>query len=285
MTNHEFLISNHLTMPTILDEIIAHKRQEVVDTQSLFPTKLLEQSPYYETPTVSLRQYLTRPDLYGIIAEIKRRSPSQGDINPYVSVERVSIGYMQAGASALSILTDHTYFGGKNEDLTLARRMNYCPILRKDFIVDEYQIVEARSIGADAILLIAACLTPAEIERLGNFAHSLGLEVLMEVHDEEELARSLCDAIDLVGVNNRNLKDFTVDITTSLRLADKIPDQFVKVAESGLSDPQEVRRLREVGYQGFLMGQRFMETAQPEKACARFIEQLRTVNSEFVTRS
>lgn len=264
-------------MSNILDTIIAHKRQEVADRQSLYPTKLLEQSRYFQTPTVSLRHYLTRPDLSGIIAEIKRRSPSQGDINPYVSIERVSIGYMQAGSSALSILTDEKFFGGKSADLTLARRMNYCPILRKDFVIDEYQIVEARSIGADAVLLIAACLTPAEIEYLATFAHSLGMEVLMEVHDREELERSLCDAIDLVGVNNRNLKDFSVSLTPSLELAELIPPQFVKVAESGLSDPAQVIRLRQVGYQGFLMGQRFMETAQPEKACARFIEQLRAL--------
>jgi len=263
-------------MPTILDEIVAHKRTEVAERKSLYPTKLLEQSPYFETPPVSLKHYLRRKDMHGIIAEIKRKSPSKGDINPYVSVEKVSIGYMQAGASALSILTDTKFFGGKNEDLTLARRMNFCPILRKDFIVDPYQIIEARSIGADAILLIAACLSPEEIKELGGFAQSLGLEVLMEVHDKEELDRSLCEQVDLVGVNNRNLKDFTVDIQTSLDLAAHIPDTFVKVAESGLSTPQQVHTLREAGFEGFLMGQAFMETAQPEKACARFIEGLRT---------
>jgi indole-3-glycerol phosphate synthase len=265
-------------MSNILDTIVAHKRQEVSDRQALYPIKLLEQSGYYQTPTVSLRHYLMRDDLSGIIAEIKRRSPSQGDINPYISIERVSIGYMQAGASALSILTDEKFFGGKSEDLTLARRMNYCPILRKDFVISEYQIVEARSMGADAILLIAACLSPAEIDQFATLAQSLGLEVLLEVHDREELARSLCDSIDLVGVNNRNLKDFSVSLNPSLSLAELIPNQFVKVAESGLSDPKEVVRLRQAGYRGFLMGQRFMETAQPEKACARFIEQLRALS-------
>ncbi|MEM7655915.1 MAG: indole-3-glycerol phosphate synthase TrpC [Bacteroidota bacterium] len=259
---------------SILDQIIAHKRQEVTDLKALFPVKLLEQSIYFESPTVSLRQYLTRPDKHGIIAEIKRKSPSRGEINPFVNVEKVSIGYMQAGASALSILTDEEFFGGKSEDLTLARRMNYCPILRKDFVIDEYQIVEARSIGADAILLIAACLYPQEVRQLAAFAHSLGLEVLMEVHDRNELDRSLNEHVDLVGVNNRNLKDFTVDIQTSLELAPHIPDEVVKVAESGLSDPNEVVRLKEAGFEGFLMGQRFMETSQPEKACAQFIEQL-----------
>jgi indole-3-glycerol phosphate synthase len=262
-------------MSHILDEIIAHKRNEVAARKELYPTKLLEQSPYFEAPCVSLRQYVTRPDLHGIIAEIKRRSPSQGDIHPYVDVERVSIGYMQAGASALSILTDEKYFGGSAADLTLARRLNYCPILRKDFIVEEYQLIEARSIGADAVLLIAAALSPAEIEMLARRAHELGLEVLLEVHDREELDRNLHENIDLVGVNNRNLKDFTVDINTSLELAELIPDSFVKVAESGLSDPKEVVRLRQAGYRGFLMGQRFMETSEPHKACARFIGELK----------
>ncbi|MEO1449595.1 MAG: indole-3-glycerol phosphate synthase TrpC [Bacteroidota bacterium] len=265
---------------TILDEIIAHKRKEVAEKKALYPVRLLEQSIYFDTPCVSMKHYITRPDLSGIIAEIKRRSPSKGDINPFVDVERVSIGYMQAGASALSILTDEKYFGGKNEDLTLARRMNYCPILRKEFVVDEYQIIEARSIGADAILLIASALTPEEISHLSAFAKGLGMEVLMEVHDAEELDRSLCDTLDLIGVNNRNLKDFSVRIETSLELADRIPDQFVKVAESGLSDPAEVIRLREAGFSGFLMGQAFMETAQPHKACAMFIEQLSVINEQ-----
>lgn len=264
----------------ILDEIMAHKRQEVAARRELYPVKLLEQSPFFETPTVSLSRYVKRPDLSGIIAELKRRSPSQGDIHPYLDVERVSIGYMQAGASALSVLTDQHYFGGSNEDLTLARQMNFCPILRKEFIFDEYQIVEARSIGADAILLIAACLSPAEIERLAAFAHSLGLEVLMEVHSREELQRSLNEHLDLVGVNNRDLKTFQVNVHTSLELGPEIPDEFTKVAESGLSDPREVIRLLAAGFEGFLMGQRFMETSQPEKACARFIEQLNTLQSQ-----
>ena len=259
---------------SILDKIIAHKYKEVAERKSLYPIKLLEKSIYFDTPCVSMREYITRPDKSGIIAEIKRKSPSKGNINAYVSVEQVSIGYMQAGASALSILTDTTFFGGSNEDLSLARQMNYCPILRKDFIVDEYQVVEARSIGADAILLIASSLYPAEIKQLAAFAHSLGLQVLMEVHDQAELDRSLNTHLDLIGVNNRNLKDFRVDIQTSLDLVAHIPDDFVKISESGLSDPQQVIRLRAAGFQGFLMGQHFMESSRPEKACAEFIQQL-----------
>ena len=171
-------------MSNILDQIVAHKREEVAKRKEIYPVKLLEQSIYFNTPTVSLSKYLRRPDKLGIIAEFKRRSPSKGDINPYASVEEVSIGYMQAGASALSVLTDTHFFGGKNEDLTEARKFNYCPILRKDFVIDEYQIIEARSIGADAILLIAACLEKAEIKSLAALAQSLGLEVLIEIHNE-----------------------------------------------------------------------------------------------------
>lgn len=264
----------------ILDKIVAHKRQEVAERASLYPPKLLEKSPYFQTPCVSLRHYLTRPDKSGIIAEIKRKSPSKGDINPYVSVERTSIGYMQAGASALSILTDTHFFGGKNEDLTLARQMNYCPILRKDFTIDEYQIVEARSIGADAILLIAAILSPEEIQRLAAFAKSLGLEVLLEVHNEAELTQSPLESVDLIGVNNRNLKDFSVDLQTSVKLAPLIPAHCLKVAESGIHQPEDLLMLKRAGFNGFLIGERFMKTASPEKACAQFIQRCRKLQAE-----
>src|SRR5689334_188395 len=192
----------------ILDEIIAYKKKEVADRKELYPVKLLEQSHYFATQPVSLKKYIQRDDLSGIIAEIKRKSPSKGVINPHVSVERTSIGYMQAGASALSVLTDTNFFGGSNDDLMTARKFNFCPILRKDFTIDEYQIVEAKSIGADAILLIAAALPPARVKELAAFAHSFGLEVLLEVHNEEELNANLDAQADLIGVNNRNLKTF-----------------------------------------------------------------------------
>jgi len=192
----------------ILEEIVANKKKEIAQKKELFPVKLLEQSLYFKGKPVSLKQYLQRPDKVGIIAEFKRKSPSKGIINGHASVEPTSIGYMQAGASGLSVLTDEKYFGGKNDDLSTARRFNFCPILRKDFIVEEYQIVEAKSIGADAILLIAACLTPEEIKGLSSFAKSLELEVLMEVHNEDELNRSLTSTLDIVGVNNRNMETF-----------------------------------------------------------------------------
>ncbi|MEL6191596.1 MAG: indole-3-glycerol phosphate synthase TrpC [Bacteroidota bacterium] len=258
----------------ILDKIIAHKRKEVAHQKELYPTKLLKESIFFDTPCVPMTDYIQREDKSGIIAEIKRKSPSKGNIHPYVSVEKTSIGYMQAGASALSVLTDTFFFGGKNDDLTLARRMNYCPILRKDFIIEEYQIVEARSIGADVILLIAAVLEPKQLERLASFAQSLGLQVLMEVHDEEELARSLNPHINLVGVNNRNLKTFEVNIQTAASLSPLIPDNFVKVAESGIKGPEEILFLEDCGYEGFLIGERFMKHAEPHKACAQFIDSL-----------
>lgn len=259
----------------ILEEIVAQKKKEVIERKSLFPEKLLEQSIYFGSRTVSMRKYILREDKFGIIAEVKRKSPSKGLINAHVSVERTSIGYMQAGASALSILTDNHYFGGKNEDLMEARKFNFCPILRKDFIVDEYQLIESKSIGADTVLLIAAALEPNQLKDLATFAKSLGLETLLEIHNEQELESSLNEHIDLVGVNNRDLKSFEVSIDTSKKLAQKIPNDFVKVSESGISDPNTILDLRSAGFQGFLIGERFMQSSRPEKSCARFIESLR----------
>lgn len=261
-------------MMNILEEIIDYKYKEVEERKSLYPVKLLEQSLYFNSQTVSLKKYILRKDKSGIIAEIKRKSPSKGIINAHVDIERTSIGYMQAGASALSILTDSKYFGGKNEDLTTARKFNFCPILRKDFVVDEYQIIEAKSIGADAILLIAAVLSPDRLTELAAFARSLGLEVLMEVHNLAELERSLNPNIDVVGVNNRNLKTFEVDVNTSKTLAVHIPNAFVKVSESGIHDPETIADLKQAGFDGFLIGERFMTSGRPEKSCARFINTL-----------
>jgi indole-3-glycerol phosphate synthase len=221
-----------------------------------------------------LKKYLNRDDLRGVIAEIKRKSPSKGMLNEHISVEKLALGYMQAGASALSILTDQRFFGGTSKDLTTARRLNYCPILRKDFIVDEYQIIEAKSIGADVVLLIAAALTPQETKSLTGLAHSLGLEVLLEVHTEEEIDTHLTAEVDLVGVNNRDLATFAVAIETSQRLAERIPESMTKISESGISSPEAVRRLREYGYKGFLIGEAFMQTASPDAACRAFVEAL-----------
>lgn len=265
---------------TILDKIVAHKYQEIAERKSLVPTKKLEKSIYFKTPSVSLKKYLLREDKMGIIAEFKRHSPSKGDINPYAKVEEVTIGYMQAGASALSILTDTKFFKGKSEDLIEARKFNFCPILRKDFVVDEYQVLEAKSIGADAILLIAECLEKEQLQQLAKTAKGLGLEVLMEIHSEEQLDK-YCDDIDVIGVNNRNLKTFEVSIQNSLRLIDKMPAEAVKISESGINDPNAVYELKRAGFQGFLMGEHFMKTASPHQTCAGFIKRVKALEDLF----
>ena len=264
-----------MSQATILDTIVAHKRKEIASRRELVPTKLLETSLYFNSQPLSLRKYLLREGGSGLIAEFKRKSPSKGWINQYAPVERTTLGYMQAGAAALSILTDTEFFGGKNEDLTTARRFNFCPIVRKDFVVDEYQILEAKSVGADAVLLIAAVLTPPEIDSLGRLARSLGLEVLLEVHDGDELARSAnAEAVNLIGVNNRNLHDFSLSLDTSMALAEAIPNEFVKVSESGISTAAAIGQLREVGFRGFLLGEAFMRHARPERACATLVQEI-----------
>lgn len=258
---------------TILDKITAYKRKEVANQQALYPTQLLEKSIYFETPVVSLVEFLKRPEMEGIIAEFKRKSPSKGVINNYAEIEEVSIGYMQAGASALSVLTDTHFFGGYSKDLTEARKYNYAPILNKNFIVDEYQIIEAKSIGADVVLLIAECLEKEELRQLAKFAKNLGLEVLMELHTEDQLDK-ICPEVDLVGVNNRNLKTFEVDIENSLHIAQQLPKELPKIAESGISNPSTVVMLQQHGFDGFLIGEYFMQHARPQEACTRFIQQI-----------
>ena len=180
---------------------------------------------------------------------------------------------MQAGASALSVLTDSHFFGGKNTDLTEARKFNFCPVLRKDFIIDEYQLIEAKSIGADAVLLIAECLDKAQFEKLALTAKSLGLETLMEIHSVGQLVK-LNEKIDIVGVNNRNLEDFTVDINNSIGLSDAIPKEFIKISESGINNAESIVELQQAGFQGFLIGEYFMKKADPPKACADLINEV-----------
>ena len=256
----------------MLDEIVAHKRKEVAERRELYPVKLLEKSVYFPTPCVSFTAYLERTDKVGIIAEIKRRSPSKGVFKHSLSVEELSIGYMQAGASALSVLTDAKYFGGANDDLVTARKFNFCPILRKDFTVDEYQLLEAKSLGADVVLLIAAVLSATEVKHLATLADSLGMQSILEVHSEEEIETHLCPEVRVVGVNNRDLKTFKVDIETSLRVASKIPDTFTKISESGISEAGALLRLKQAGYRGFLIGEAFMASSNPQAACTRLVD-------------
>jgi indole-3-glycerol phosphate synthase len=194
-----------------------------------------------------------------------------GIIHPNPDIETITKGYVSAGVSAISVLTDVDFFGGSNADLLAARSLNDIPLLRKDFMIDEFQIIEAKAIGADFILLIAACLSPKEIQQFGKLAQSLGMQVLLEVHNQAELERSLCENIDLVGVNNRDLTTFTVDLNHSYNLVNQIPNDFLKISESGISNPKTIMELREAGFDGFLIGENFMKTEAPEKACLEFV--------------
>jgi len=261
----------------VLDKIMEHKLKEVSENKKLFPVQTLERSNYFERDIISLKKELLRIDKVGIISEFKRKSPSKGVINSCATVDETSVGYMEAGASALSILTDTEFFGGSNTDLTIARTLNECPILRKDFIFDEYQIIESKSIGADVILLIAAMLDSVKLKSLCSFAHSLGLEVLMEVHNEEELRNNIETDIDLIGVNNRNLKTFELSIDISRQLASQIPDSIIRISESGIDSAETIVELKKFGYQGFLMGQTFMQSSDPKTEAANFIGQLATM--------
>ena len=258
---------------TILDQIIADKKKEVALRKTLFPVSYWEASPLFDRPKNALSTSL-RSSHSGIIAEHKRRSPSKQTINTKLSVSEVAQAYDQAGACGISVLTDQKYFGGALEDLNLARATTELPLLRKEFIIDEYQIIEAKAQGADLILLIAAVLTGEEIQKLSSSAQKLDLEVLLEIHNQEELEKSIMPSIDLLGVNNRNLKTFEVSLKTSRVLASQIPDDFVKISESGLSDIQSIKELQSLGYQGFLVGENFMKTPQPGVAARDFIKQL-----------
>lgn len=262
----------------ILDTIIRHKVEEVKKAKAIVPAAELLQGQYYSRKTLSLKTFLQDPTRTGIIAEFKRKSPSKGILNGEAKPEFVTRAYAACGASGLSILTDEIFFGGKKEDVTNSRNIEI-PILRKDFMIDEYQVQEAKAIGADVILLIAACLTPARVQELAGFARSLGLEVLLEIHNEEELAH-ICDGIDLVGVNNRDLKTFTVDVNRSIELGRKIPDGILKISESGISDVNTIARLKKHGYNGFLIGETFMKEKDPAIAFASFVQNLKKANYE-----
>jgi indole-3-glycerol phosphate synthase len=263
----------------ILDDIVAYKKKEVAEKKSLYPIKLLERSVHFEAPIVSLKKYLTDPAKSGIIAEVKKQSPAKGIINKHVSVEKISIGYMQAGASALSILTDKPFFGGSSDDLKTARQYNYCPILRKEFIIDEYQIIESRAIGADAILLIAAILSPGELTKLASLAAALQMEILVEIHHSDELQK-LNVPVDVVGINNRDLQTFKTDIEHAISLIELLPQNIVKISESGISNPGMALKLKRAGFDGFLIGEQFMKHSRPEEACANFIQELKALSNE-----
>jgi indole-3-glycerol phosphate synthase len=258
----------------ILDKIVIRKQEEVAIAKQKVSVKELESYPSFVRQPFIFKDFLLDNIRTGIIAEFKRQSPSKGVINASAIVQEVTAAYNLAGASALSVLTDSDFFGGKAEDLFAARSVNQIPILRKDFMIDEYQILEAKAWGADIILLIASILSPKEIEKLGTLAQSLGLSVLLEVHNLEELDRSICSNLDAIGVNNRNLGDFTVNIQTSFDLVDKIPNQFLKISESAIDNPLVINELKSAGYNGFLIGENFMKTDDPGKAMKDFVQKL-----------
>lgn len=257
----------------ILDKIVIDKRREVDLKKSIVPISQLETYALFNRPTVSLVNAL-RKSSTGIIAEHKRRSPSKSVINQANSVDQVAQGYENAGVVGMSVLTDGKYFGGSLDDLLLARASVGLPLLRKEFIIDEYQILEAKAYGADVILLIAAILSREEIKTYSELAQSLSLNVLLEVHNEAELHKSIMPSLDLLGVNNRNLKTFEVSLDTSKTLSALIPDEFVKVSESGISSVDAIKELQPYGYRGFLIGENFMKTDDPGGSATQFIRQL-----------
>ena len=258
---------------TILEKIIADKRKEVELRKHLIPINQLQQSVLFDRAKNSLKNRLTDSPS-GIIAEHKRRSPSKAVINQSLNVQDVAKGYENAGVCGMSVLTDQKYFGGSIEDLLAARASCSLPLLRKDFIIDPYQIMEAKACGADVVLLIASALSRAAIESLSICAQQLELEVLLEVHNKEELEKALMPSLDMIGINNRNLKTFEVDLRHSRELSSYIPKDFVKVSESGIGNVASIKRLKTHGFQGFLIGENFMKTDNPGESAKEFIKKL-----------
>ncbi|TDU39452.1 indole-3-glycerol phosphate synthase [Gelidibacter sediminis] len=257
----------------ILDHIIADKRKEVDLKKSIIPVSQLEHSVFFEKSTISLTERL-KASTSGIIAEHKRRSPSKSVINQNLNVFDVAKGYEAADVCGMSVLTDGKYFGGSLDDLLLARASCQLPLLRKEFVIDPYQIIEAKAYGADVILLIAAVLSRQEIKQLSELSKSLNLEVLLEIHNEEELHKSVMPSLDMMGVNNRNLKTFEVSLETSKQLSTLIPDDFVKISESGISSVEAIKALQPYGYKGFLIGENFMKTDNAGDSASQFIKDL-----------
>jgi indole-3-glycerol phosphate synthase len=257
-------------MHNILEQIISVKRQEVARQKEAVGLESLEKMLRERPAGRSFRQSLLDSST-GIISEFKRKSPSKGWIFRDAEIERIVPSYAASGASALSVLTDEPFFGGSLKDLKTARALTDIPVLRKDFIIDVYQIYQARLFGADVILLIAAALTVRQTVSLAAKARELGLEVLLEIHSEQELEH-ISDRVDVVGINNRNLSTFHTDTQASFDLGEKIPPEFVKISESGISDPSTVKALREAGFRGFLMGENFMKTGDPGQTLYDFIQ-------------
>ena len=258
---------------SILKNIVIDLKKELKLKKSIIPICEYEKMSLFARNTISMSDSIKKNN-FGIIAEFKRRSPSKNEINNKLSVHEVCRNYQIFGASGLSILTNLKYFGGSLEDLALARSACTLPILRKDFIIDEYQIYEAKAFGADTILLISSILTRDEIANLSKKEKELNLEVLLEVHNNEELKEGLVEHVDIIGVNNRNLKSFKTDIQISEKLFNQIPDKFLKISESGLNNDNSIKKLKKIGYQGFLIGEKFMVSSDPGKELKKTLENL-----------
>lgn len=261
-------------MSGILNEIITKRKQTVAQLKQIVPMQAWEMMPAFYEKTKSLKKALQEGGNTGIIAEFKKASPSRGVINNRADVEEVTGDYEFYGAAALSILTEPVFFKGDNDDLLTAAMTSSIPVLRKDFIFDKYQVAESKALGADAILLIAACLKPTEVKDLATFAKQLKLEVILEIHTDAELGH-ICDEVDIVGVNNRDLKTFAVDINRSIELSKQIPAGKIKIAESGISNIETINRFKEAGFKGFLMGEHFMKAEKPGEAFRQFVQQLK----------
>lgn len=262
----------------ILETIIAEKKKEVATRKVINPIALLEYSALFDRQTISMKESISADASYGIIAEFKRKSPSRSWINQYAKADAVSLAYTRAGATGLSVLTDESFFGAQKDDFQQVRILNTCPVLRKDFIIDEYQIIESKAMGADVILLLAKTLSPQRIESYVRLAHSLGMEVLLEMQNEREVLANCNTSADMLGINNRNLKDFTVDFDNSARLASLLPAEKIKIAESGIEKANDIAYLRSVGFKGFLIGEQFMRHDDPGLACTSLIEKLNHEN-------
>ena len=258
----------------ILSKIISKKIDELNQLKRVISTSDLESSEFFERNNKSIVSGLIGNEI-SIIAEHKRKSPSRSEINFQTSTEKIINGYQKAGAVALSILTEKNFFNGSNYDITNVRKITELPILRKDFIIDEFQVLESKSIGADGILLIAACLDKKQIIKLSRLAKSLDLEVLIEIHDLSELDDCCIESVDIIGVNNRNLKTFNVDIETSVSLSSKIPSNYAKISESGISNSNDIVTLKNFGYDGFLIGENFMKTEDPGRALENFLNEIK----------
>lgn len=260
---------------TYLDKILAHKKEEVQHSKNMIKVPALQVVPFFKRTCFKLTDSLIQHKSLPIIAEFKRKSPSKGMINENADVKETTLQYQENGAAALSVLTDKEFFNGSLQDIVNIRESVHLPVLRKDFIIDEYQVYEAKAFGADVILLIAAALTPEQTITFASRARELGMQVLLEVHNEEELQQHVldqsgADAVDVIGVNNRNLTTFDVTLETSEHLAKLIPGEMLKISESGISNTEAIETLQQAGYQGFLIGEYFMKDPDPGQAFKTF---------------